>query len=157
MTRLFLWLSFVGLSLAAVAPLAVADDGQDEAVLKDRQQIEGKWKIVSLVVNGNHVPPEETQKYLVRNKVDGTWSLREEGDVISQGTSTLDPTTDPKSLDFTVTKGEGEGNQHLGVYELDGNTRKMCFAPPERKRPTELNSQPGSKHICVTFERRKHR
>jgi uncharacterized protein (TIGR03067 family) len=63
----------------------------------------------------------------------------------------------PKTIDFTATEGEGKGNQYLGIYELSEKTRKMCFAPPGKERPTEFSSMPGSEHILVTFEREKNK
>ncbi|HVK07253.1 MAG TPA: hypothetical protein VM597_00610 [Gemmataceae bacterium] len=32
-------------------------------------------------------------------------------------------------------------------------TRKMCFAPPGKDRPTGFRSASGSEHVLVTFER----
>ncbi len=155
MTRLFFCLLVAGISLPAVEAVAVAEDAKEEAILEDRKQIEGKWSIVSLVVDGNEVPDSEARKHTVINKADGTWSLRKEGEVISKGTSSIDPTKTPKTLDFTVTEGEGKGNQYLGIYALHKKTRKMCFALPAQERPSELTSMPGSKLVCVKFERQK--
>jgi uncharacterized protein (TIGR03067 family) len=74
---------------------------------------------------------------------------------ISKGTSTFDPTKKPKTIDFTPTEGEGKGNLYLGIYELGENTRKLCFAPAGKERPTEFSSTPSNEHILVTFEREK--
>jgi uncharacterized protein (TIGR03067 family) len=135
--------------------LATADDAKDEAIKKDRRQIEGTWRIVALEVNGNKANEEDAKKLSVVNGTDGTWSLLSEGNEISKGNSTFDPTKKPKAIDFTPTEGEGKGNQYLGIYELGDKTRKMCFAPPGKGRPTEFVSSAGSEIILLTFEREK--
>ncbi len=134
---------------------AYADDAKDEAVKKDRKLIEGTWRVIALDVNGNKAEEQDAKKLTVLNGSDGTWTLFSEGQQISKGTSTIDPTQTPKTIDFTITEGEGKGNQHFGIYELAENTRKMCFASQGDKRPKELTSTPGSAQILVTFEQEK--
>lgn len=137
--------------LLTAGSFAVADDQKDKAIAKDRQRIEGVWKIVELVINGNPVREEEAKRFTVVNGSDGAWSLRSEGKVISQGTSTFDPTQKPKTIDFTPTMGGSEGTLHLGIYELGDDERKLCFAMPGTTRPTEANSG----LILVKFKRVK--
>ena len=150
----FLGLLVVGVVLTAIGAVASADDAKDEAIKKDRMQIKGTWRIVALEVNGNKAGEEDAKKLTVVNGSDGTWTLFSEGKEISKGTSTFDPTKKPKTIDFTITEGEGKG-QYLGIYELGGKTRKLCFAPPGKERPAEFSSTPGSEHALVTFEREK--
>ena len=128
----------VGVLLTAIVAIASAGDAKDEAIKKDRKQIEGTWRVVALEVNGNKVKEEDAKKLTVVNDSDGTWSLRSEDKEVS-GTSTIDPTKKTKTIDFTVTEGEGKGNQYLGIYELGEKTRKLCFAEPEKGRPTEFS------------------
>ena len=155
MRRSSVGLFVVGVFLTAITTIAYADDAKDEAIKKDQKLIEGTWRIVALEVNGNKAGEEDARKLSVVNGSDGTWRLLSEGKEISKGTSTIDPTKKPKTLDFTATEGEGKGNQYLGIYELGEKTRKMCFAPPGKDRPTEFTSTPGSEFILVTFEREK--
>lgn len=155
MRSLFTGFWFFGALLTVMAAVACADEAKDEAIKKDRKQIEGTWRIVAVEVNGNKVMEDDARKLSVVNGADGTWSLLSEGQEISKGTSTFDPTKKPKTIDFTPTEGEGKGELHLGIYELGEKTRKMCFAPPGKERPTEFSSASGSEHILVMFEREK--
>jgi uncharacterized protein (TIGR03067 family) len=145
----------VGVLVVAIAPIAAAGDAKDAAIKKDRKTIEGTWRVVAFEVDGNKGTEEDAKKLTVVNGSDGTWSLRSEDKEMNKGTSTIDPTKKPKTIDFTITEGEGKGNQHLGIYELGEKTRKLCFASPGKERPTEFSSTPGSGHILVTFEREK--
>lgn len=42
-------------------------------------------------------------------------------------------------IDFTANEGNRNGEVHLGIYELGKKTRKLCFAPPRKERPTDLS------------------
>jgi uncharacterized protein (TIGR03067 family) len=145
----------VGIMLAATATLGAADDAKDEAIKKDRKQIEGTWKVVALEVSGNKLADEDAKKLSVVNGSDGTWSLRSEGKEISKGTNIFDPTKKPKSIDFTPTEGQGKDDKFLGIYELSENTRRLCFAPTGKERPTEFATAPGNEWVLVSFEREK--
>lgn len=153
MRRSFLGMFFVGALLTATATIAAADDTKDEAIKKDRKLIEGTWRVVALEVDGNTAMEEDAKKLSVVNGSDGTWTLLSEGKEIGKGTSTFDPTKKPRTLDFTPTEGEGKGNLYLGIYELGVKSRRMCFSPPGKERPTEFTSTPSSEHVLVTFER----
>jgi uncharacterized protein (TIGR03067 family) len=130
-------------------------DAKDEAIKKDRKQIEGTWRVIALEVDGNKAMEEDAKKLSVINGSDGTWSLFSEGREIGKGTSTIDPTKKLKTIDFTPTEGEGKDKLHLGIYELGEKTRKLCIAPSGKGRPTEFASTAGSEIILVTFEREK--
>ena len=145
----------VGVFLSAVATIAAADDAKDEAIKKDRKQIEGTWRGVVLVVNGKKFTEDDAKALTVVNGPDGTWSLRDVGMEKSKGTSSFDPTKKPKTIDFTPTIGDDKGKKYLGIYELGAKTRKLCFALPGEARPTKFSSTPCSQHILVRFERVK--
>lgn len=145
----------VGVMLTAIATSGTAEQSNDELVKKDHKQIEGTWRVVALDVNGNKSTEADARKLTVVNGSDGTWSLCSEGKEIIKGTSTIFPTQKPKIIDFTPTEGDQKGQVHLGIYVLDEKTRKLCFAPPGKARPTEFSSTPGSDHILVMFEREK--
>jgi uncharacterized protein (TIGR03067 family) len=126
---------------------------QEELIQKDRKQIAGTWRAIAVTVDGNKGGEEDVKKIVVVNGADGTWSLRVDGVEISQGTSSIDPSKKPKTIDFTPTQGEGKDQLHLGIYELGEKTRKLCFAPAGKQRPAEFSSTAGSEHILVEFER----
>ncbi|GAA4444488.1 TIGR03067 domain-containing protein [Novipirellula rosea] len=150
MRYLLFSLLLVGFLLTSVAS---ADDATDEAIKKERKKIEGKWQIVGLVINGNKSKDEDAAKLTVVNDAKGTWSLWSGDSKITMGTSTFDPTTKPKTIDFTPSEGDAKGNRFLGIYQLGKNARKLCFAPSGKDRPTEFSSTAENQHILVTFKR----
>lgn len=149
------YLLLVGFSFFVATSVICADDAKDEAIKKDHKLIEGTWRIVALQVNGNKAKEEDARKLTVINGSNGTWSLHNDAQVITKGTSTIDPTKKLKIINFTPTEGDNKGQEFLGIYELGEKTRKLCFAPPGKERPTEFSSTPDSGHILVTFEREK--
>lgn len=142
----------VGILFSALSAVSAADD-KAEAVTKDRERILGTWRVVSLVINGERARDEDAQKLSVVNGIDGSWSLNMEGREIAGGTSTIDPIRTPKTIDFTVTTGDSQGDRLLGIYELGEKTRKLCVVQKDRERPTDFTSTPGSERILVIFER----
>ena len=152
MARSLFGLLVVGTLLTS---MVLADGVEDDAIQRDRKRIQGTWRVVALELNGNKSKQEDVKKLTVVNRADGQWSLRSEDKVISGGTSQLDPTKKPKTIDFTPSEGDTKGQLHLGIYELGKGTRKLCFSTPGKERPTEFSSEVGSEHILVTFERVK--
>jgi len=153
MKSLFIGFFAVGILLTANAMIATANNVKDEATKKDREQIEGTWKVVTLVDNGKKANEEDIKKFTVVNGADGTWSLLSEGKEISKGTCTIDPTKKSKTIDITPTDGMGKDEKYLGIYELCKNTQMLCFAKPGKERPTKFASTPGSEYFFVTFQR----
>jgi uncharacterized protein (TIGR03067 family) len=141
--------------LIALTSTALADDAQErEAAIKtDRQLLEGTWRIVAFEINGNKAVAEDARKLCVINGPGDTWSVLSEAKETAKGTNVLNPTKKPKAIDFTITEGGGKGNTYLGIYELGEKSRKVCFAPPGKERPSEFTSTPDSELILVTFER----
>jgi uncharacterized protein (TIGR03067 family) len=139
--------------LIAMATFATADDAKDEAIKKDRKQMEGTWRATALIVNGETFTQENANALTVVNGADGTWIIRDRGTEKSKGTSTIDPTKSPKNIDITPSGGQDKGVTYLGIYELGENTRKVCIAKSGKEQPTEFSSKPGSEYILVIFER----
>lgn len=155
MTRLRPTLACVSFLLTACAAFhAVADESLEEAIEKDRQWIRGTWRAIEIVVDGNKLDKAASQDFTVINKPQGDWVLFNKGKEIAKGTSTIDPTRKPKTLDFESS--ENDKNQlYLAIYEYGETTRKMCFSKPGDARPIDFTAPAGSERIVVTFERRK--
>jgi uncharacterized protein (TIGR03067 family) len=146
-------LMVAGVLLAGMVAVVTAEETREAAIKQDLQQLQGTWRAVQLVLDGQLVAESEVRKLTVVNGSDGSWTLRVEENDIGGGTSTIDPGQTPKTIDLTVTKGDGKGDQYVGIYEMGEKTRKLCFVQKGNERPTELTSTPGSERILVTFQR----
>jgi uncharacterized protein (TIGR03067 family) len=140
---------------AAAGFLKAAGDAKEDAIKKDRKLYEGTWRVVSVEVDGNPLAEGEAKKLTVTNTADGKWTLESDGQTIAQGTSTIDPTKQPKTLDFTVTEGPNKDKTSLGIYEITADTRRLCYAPPDKDRPAEFSAKAGTGFVLVQFKREK--
>jgi uncharacterized protein (TIGR03067 family) len=114
-----------------VASLALAADAKDE--------VEGKWKIVSVERDGKAV---EMWTDGLRTMKDGKYELKPKtGDAVTGGYKIVDAKAKPKTIDFTPDGGQFKGKTLLGIYAVDGDTLKICFAEPGKDRPTEFTSK----------------
>jgi uncharacterized protein (TIGR03067 family) len=134
-----------------------ADRDKENAIKQERKKYEGTWRVILLQVDGNVAPEKDAKKITVVNQADGTWSIQLEGKEIAKGTSEINPTSKPKTIDFTPTEGSDKGRVFLGIYDIRETCRKLCYAPAGKDRPTEFFSKPGSGHVLVIFQREKPR
>ena len=72
-----------------------------------------------------------------------------------RGTYTLDATTKPKSITVTGTEGPNNGKTFPAIYELEGDTLRICYDLSGAKRPTEFKSVAGTQLYLVTYMRKK--
>jgi uncharacterized protein (TIGR03067 family) len=141
----------LGLAVWVNVALAVGDD----PVEKERKLYQGTWRVTAFVLDGKEVAEEGFKKLTFINKADGSWSVMSAGKEISSGKSDIDPTKKPKTIEFLPTLGVFSGNEYLGIYEVDKDTRQICFAEKAKGRPTEFSSAAGSGHFLIKFERVK--
>jgi uncharacterized protein (TIGR03067 family) len=83
------------------------------------------------------------------------FTVKKGDEVIQVGTEKLDPSKSPKTVDVTVAEGLNKGAVMLGIYEISGDTLKVCFDPEGKKRPTEFKSASGSQTFVNVHKRVK--
>src|SRR5437763_8723756 len=110
--------------------------------------------MVSAVQNGNDMP-EDMVKTGKRVSKDGVTTVSFDGKVYIKAKFTIDPSQKPKTIDYAVTEGTNKGKTQLGIYEIDGDTLKFCFAAPEKPRPAEFASKADSGHTLSVWKREK--
>jgi uncharacterized protein (TIGR03067 family) len=133
-----------------------ADPGKGDAKAKGKDDgIVGTWAVdkIDLGGGGTGPLPSELEKMRFVFEKDGTARVTGGPNADDGGTYKLDPTATPNAIDLTTTKG-GREETMLGVYELTGDTLKICFSSPGGQRPTELKSS-GRDTAVITFKRVK--
>ena len=116
----------------------------------DKKDLDGKWVVVSVERDGK---PWAAMKGAIRvNNGDKYILTPKEGKAVP-GTFKIDPTKKPKTIDMTPTEGNFKDKTLLGIYELDGDTLKICFAEPGKERPTDFTSKAGM--VLVVHKRDK--
>jgi len=142
------------LSGLAAATLASAGAGGEEAVKKDMARLQGEWLMVSGSADGQAMPDDMRKQMKRVCKGDQTTTTM--GDqVFLKAKITIDPSKNPKTIDYEMIEGFTKGKKQLGIYELDGDTFKSCFAGPGADRPTDFSSKPGDKRTVSVWKRAK--
>ena len=141
--------------IAAASASALAAD-KEEVIKADRALLAGEWRVVSVEANGNTNTDPVVARVTVVNRLDGTWSLLSNGKIIAEGTSTIDPTTSPKTIELKSSRGSVEnarGTHSRGIYEVHETTRRLCFVPVDKPLPESFAGGRETGQILVTFER----
>ena len=140
---------------AAVWSQAADGKAKEEAVAKDLLAFKGTWRMNSKEVDGKKFSEEEIKDVIATTDGSGRCWVRRGDKLIGEGTAKFDPTTKPKTIDITFTEGEHKGKTCLGIYEIDGDTLRVCVARPGDERPADLSAKAGSGHILVVYQREK--
>ncbi len=124
-----------------------------QAVQDELKRFEATWKFVSIEVEGNAVPADkfEDDRLVLKGK-QSTSTVQ--GNTV-HGTFKIDPSAKPKTIDITITDGPGKDNSLKGIYELDGDTQKICWAAPGKPRPTEFEAKAKSGRMLQVLEKVK--
>ncbi len=156
---------FVGLVCLGVAAAATAQEKKEtEAdkkkaalVKKDQQRLQGTWEVVDWIVDGEALPKAEVKAMRVVFKGDSMTLSMPKGEAKREYTFTLDPTQKPKAID--TSQRLDEFKQQIatpGIYELEGNTLKLCLARPGgSRRPQEMESTATAGTILIVLKRGK--
>ena len=134
-----------GLAVAAFA-------ADDDAVRKEKQSLQGKWTIVSVDRDGKEV---NMWKDGLRLFEGDKYTLTTKGGESFKGTFALDPAKVPKAIDFMPGGGQYKGKTLRGIYEIDGDMLKICFAEPDKERPTEFSSKANSGWTLAVQKKQK--
>lgn len=152
--------------VAAAISLAIAAD--DKAVKKDAGQLlesrktwrqdvtllQGEWTMVSGSSDGQPMT-DEMRKQMKRVCKGDELTVTMGERLFFKAKITLDPSKKPKTMDYQMTDGYTKGKTQLGIYEVDGETFKACFAKPGDERPTDFTSKAGDGRTLSVWKREK--
>jgi uncharacterized protein (TIGR03067 family) len=140
---------------AGVRSLAADSDAKEEAVEKALQAFKGTWRMSSKEEDGKKFSEEEIKDLILTHDGAGKCSVRRGDKVIAEATVKLDPTKKPKTIEIAFTEGDHKGKTVLGIYEIEGDTFRVCVAPPGDGRPATFSAEAGSGRILNVYKREK--
>jgi uncharacterized protein (TIGR03067 family) len=136
-----------------VALIMVAADDKDE-IKKELERFQGTWKFESLEIGGMKMDVGVYKD--VRLILEGDKFTHKEGKEPAHGTFKVDVSKKPKTIDITFTDGPEKGNTILGIYELDGDTYRVCIDLAKKDvRPTKFESKMGTMLVLEVLKREK--
>ena len=145
-TRSITMLAFAALSFSQ------AQAADNSASKTNLAQLQGTWSMVSGIADGQALPDVmvgQARRVCTNDEI--TVTIGEQ--MIMKAKITLDATKKPKTIDFQMTDGVNKGKRQLGIYELDGDTLKFCFAGPGAERPTDFTAKADSGRTLSVWKR----
>ena len=143
--------SLIGLVAVALMPAWAVEN---EAVKKDLALLQREWSMVSGSADGQSMPDEMRQQMKRVCRGDETTTTMA-GQVYFKAKITIDHSKKPKTIDYEMTAGFIKGQKQLGIYEVDGDRFKSCFAKPGAERPTDFTSRPDDGRTLSVWKREK--
>ncbi|MFN3152972.1 TIGR03067 domain-containing protein [Bremerella sp.] len=115
------------LAVLALCVVAMADerqptDAKSKSIETSLEEFAGTWKIIDVKPNGS----TKNATQLVFRKDRTYAALDANNKPLWAGTFDLDPTTSPSVWDHRSFESQKTGGDALGIYELDGDTLKVC-------------------------------
>jgi uncharacterized protein (TIGR03067 family) len=139
-------IAFAWLLLLAATP-ARADEGA-----QDRKALQGTWELTGLVFDGQTVPADKVKG--VRFAITGEMLVMTGLDGRRPFSFKLDPTRKPRAIDLTPLEGPFKGKTTPAIYELTGDTLRLCMSNKEIKdRPTRFEAPQGTQLAVFTLKR----
>ena len=142
------WVSFAVVMLAVSLLSGCRRGGtqsEPAAQADDAKEIEGTWKVVSLVVGGKSLAAPETTLAIGGGKI----TPLEGPKAGESGQYRLDSTASPKTIDLI----DAEGKVARWIYTLAGDELKIRVAGPNAARPTSFDSEDGSPAPLAVLKR----
>src|SRR5689334_6331800 len=102
----------IALAFATISLARAADD--QAAAKKDLAQLQGEWSMVSGSADGQPMP-EQLRKQMKRNCKGDEVTATMSGQVFFKATITVDPSKNPKTIDYQMTEGFTKGKTQLGI------------------------------------------
>jgi len=134
------------LALVSLLSFAAIIRGDDKP-----ESLDGTWLAVTAELGGKPFP-EEVRKS-IKLVLKGDQYTVTVGMNPDKGTCKTNPAANPKTLDIKGTEGPNKGKTILAIYELKGDTLKICYELGVAGRPKEFKSKEGTQLFLVTYKR----
>jgi uncharacterized protein (TIGR03067 family) len=132
----------VGVLFLFLAAAAIAAEDKDAAVKQEMKKLQGDWKALKseddgrAATGGDPIIVEgDTLSLVIRDRITFVGKIK------------VDPTADPKTIDWEYTEGPGGvvGKVQRGIYRWDGDKLEVCWNPVGTKeRPKKFTTKPSA-------------
>jgi uncharacterized protein (TIGR03067 family) len=139
---------FLLLTASAFSLITGCNGARSEAVQRELDRLQGTWIGISYTDAQRTLDARDLGMSLVING--DTFSIRAGDRVDAQGRLALDPKHSPKTIDFLE-----DNATRIGIYELYGDSLRICYDPTGEERPTKLEVKPRSPLLLFVLQRQK--
>ena len=125
---------------------AAGTHGAKVSDIDDHKNIQGTWRLTYAEDSGRVVPQEQISEmaFVFTDKTMNTEIAGRK----SEATYDLQSSANPKQIELTE-----NGVTKPGIYDLQGDTLRLCICQANNQRPTAFDTQPGSLEIVFTMKR----
>lgn len=113
--------------------------------------LKGTYTVEKAVLFGEE---NEDLKAAVLTLTDGKYEV-DFGGQVSKGTIALGLDKKPKTMDIEELEGANKGKMIVAIYELDGDTLKVCYSLEGKDRPKAFESKKDTQTLYVVYKRKK--
>jgi uncharacterized protein (TIGR03067 family) len=117
--------------------------------------LQGRWRPVYQEVEGQMVAATEYASVVMELQTSG-FTIEKGGTAAYTGTFTLLTATALPQISLMYQTSQQAiflGGPRAGVFQLEGDTLKTCFAPVGHPAPNSLNTFPGSGSVFSIYQR----
>lgn len=115
-----------------------------------KTDLEGEWEMVAGVFNG--VAMKQDMVKWVRRVTRGNITTVVAGpQVMLKADFILDQSKEPHTIDYNNLEGPNTGKPQSGIFDLRGDTLRICMAAPAGKRPDVFSSKSGDGRSFTTW------
>lgn len=138
-------------NLILVLSLPCVSRGED--IKDDAKSMEGTWRPSAAELRGEKYPDgiRKAMKLVIK---EGKYTVTV-GAATENSHVKLDPSKRPKTMDITGAEGPNQGKPTLAIYELSGDSLRICYDLSGNTRPTEFKTLKGSELFLVSYDREK--
>lgn len=147
MIRAIVQCGFVIANLAASFVPVFGDEKADDA-----KAMTGTWSIEKAVLKGED--STDIFKGAILTITDGKYEVDFAGQK-DKGSITLDVSKKPKRMTIEGTEGPNKGKTIPCIYEMSGDTVRICYQLEGKEHPTAFESKAGTDTLLVTYKRVK--
>lgn len=119
----------------------------------DAKALQGSWAPAKAELGGQPMP-EGVLKTISLKLDNGKYEVSVGGQP-DRGTYTLDAASKPKGMTISGTEGPNQGKTFPAIYEIKGDTLRVCYDLSGAKRPAEFKSVAGTQLYLVTYRRKR--
>jgi uncharacterized protein (TIGR03067 family) len=140
------------LCITFIASLSFTSFAADDSA--DTKTLQGSWTPVKAELGGQPMPPDVLKK-ITLTLTNQNYEVTITGEQSDFGTWSIDTSSKPKGITIVGTKGPNAGKTFPCIYEIKGNTLRICYDLSGAKQPTEFKTATGTKLYLVTYNRKK--
>jgi len=118
---------------------------------QDLDRLQGTWTIAALEMDGQPMGAIGDACIVIEGSRFTSTGMGAE----YAGTIELDSSASPARIDMKFDSGPEKGNTNLGIYQLEGDSWKLCLATRGTRRPKKFASPPDSGIALETLVRGK--